>query len=181
VDLPGFRQYAKDAALQDLSDKIDKLAFKFMNDESNVMLVVEQAGDAAGYATLEKAKGVDPTNKRTILILNKLDKYYCDLTPENVNQWMDGFGDLPESLPRFSMSLPHWQEGTAAPNPFGQMCTMSNAYDLDHLFRTGLSRRYRLCVGLDNFKQYISARLRALSLGYNGGEDSARSLRIGPT
>ena len=69
------------------------------NDENNIMLCVEEAGDAAGrpqfrrhalcgaqtlkstfsfplvgFATLGKAKQVDPTYKRTILIRNKLDK-----------------------------------------------------------------------------------------------------------
>lgn len=53
VDLPGFRAYAKDAAMQDLAHKIDKLVHKFMEDENNVMLCVEEAGDAAGLSRLE--------------------------------------------------------------------------------------------------------------------------------
>eukprot|EP00409_Alexandrium_fundyense_P003593 CAMPEP_0185906350 /NCGR_PEP_ID=MMETSP0196C-20130402/5443_1 /TAXON_ID=2932 /ORGANISM="Alexandrium fundyense, Strain CCMP1719" /LENGTH=48 /DNA_ID= /DNA_START= /DNA_END= /DNA_ORIENTATION= len=47
-----------------------------MNDENNVMLCVEEAGDAAGFSTLGKCKQVDPSYRRTILVRNKLDKYY---------------------------------------------------------------------------------------------------------
>eukprot|EP00931_Biecheleriopsis_adriatica_P109711 TRINITY_DN8397_c0_g1_i1.p1 TRINITY_DN8397_c0_g1~~TRINITY_DN8397_c0_g1_i1.p1 ORF type:complete len:732 (-),score=183.52 TRINITY_DN8397_c0_g1_i1:115-2310(-) len=161
VDLPGFRQYAKDAAMQELSDKINKLVFKFMNDESNIMLVVEEAGDAAGFATLGKAKGVDPTYKRTVLIRNKLDKYYGDLTSDNVNKWLEGFGDLPTDLARFAVSLPHWT-GDAMPKPFGQLRKECAQNDVNELMKRGASKKYEDTIGFDNFRTYMEVKMQQL-------------------
>jgi hypothetical protein len=45
-----------------------------MSDKRNVMLCVEEAGDAANLGTLRKCKKIDPNFERTILIRNKLDK-----------------------------------------------------------------------------------------------------------
>ena len=76
VDLPGFRDFALDVEKQKLADKIETLVMRFMTDERNVMLCVEESGDAANLATLTRCKRLDPTFSRTILIRNKLDKYY---------------------------------------------------------------------------------------------------------
>jgi GTP-binding protein EngB required for normal cell division len=100
VDLPGFRDFALDQGKQALADKIINLVTDFMRDRNNVMLCVEQAADAATMSTLQKCREIDPTFERTVLIRNKLDKYYNDLTQDNVNKWVDGFGDLPEGLTR---------------------------------------------------------------------------------
>ena len=111
------------------------------NDENNIMLCVEEAGDAAGreflvklflchesianqhpvwkltgFATLGKAKQVDPSYKRTILIRNKLDK--CLLTWEaliwnSYSRWVwgqvleKGWGVLP--APQVLWRLDHWK------------------------------------------------------------------------
>merc|ERR1719183_2961261 len=99
--------------MQQLATKIDQLNQKFMQDENNVMLCVEEAGDNVGFATLGKCKNVDPNYRRTVLIRNKFDKFYGDLTSENVNKWLEGYGDLPPNLHRFALSLPHWAEGPA--------------------------------------------------------------------
>lgn len=32
-----------------------------------------------------------------------------EIRKDNVNQWVDGFGDLPENLVRFALTLPWWQ------------------------------------------------------------------------
>jgi hypothetical protein len=66
-----------------------------MNDSKNVMICVEEAGDAANLTTLARCRKVDPSFKRTILVRNKLDKYYSDLTPTTTKDWLSGFGDLP--------------------------------------------------------------------------------------
>ena len=38
-----------------------------------------------------------------------------DLTAGTVTAWLLGFGDLPEKLTRFALTLPHWEEGSLAP------------------------------------------------------------------
>lgn len=161
VDLPGFRSYAKDDAMQQLAKKIDSLVFKFMNDENNIMLCVEEAGDAAGFATLGKAKQVDPTYKRTILIRNKLDKYYGDLTTENVNKWLEGYGDLPQHLARFAVSLPHWT-GEAMPKPFGEMRKECSDIDMETLTSKGASSRYKMTIGFQNFRNFMEIKIQQL-------------------
>jgi len=161
VDLPGFRSYAKDAAMQALSLKIDQLVLKFMQDENNVMLCVEEAGDAAGFATLGKCKQVDPSYRRTILVRNKLDKYYGDLTTENINKWLEGFGDLPSSLARFAVSLPHWA-GAAAPKPFGQMRQECADTDVKTLQAKGASQKYMASIGFQNFRQFMEVKIQQL-------------------
>ncbi|CAE8687211.1 unnamed protein product [Polarella glacialis] len=161
VDLPGFRSYAKDAAMMDLSAKIDKLVFKFMNDENNVMLCVEEAGDAAGFATLGRCRQVDPCYKRTILIRNKLDKYYGDLTPENINKWLEGFGDLPANLARFAVSLPHWS-GDAMPKPFGVLRQECSDCDISTLTAKGASAKYKMTIGFQNFRTFMEVKIQQL-------------------
>eukprot|EP00927_Polykrikos_kofoidii_P080951 TRINITY_DN77_c0_g1_i5.p1 TRINITY_DN77_c0_g1~~TRINITY_DN77_c0_g1_i5.p1 ORF type:complete len:745 (-),score=189.40 TRINITY_DN77_c0_g1_i5:60-2231(-) len=161
VDLPGFRSYAKDAAMQDLAQKIEKLVFRFMNDENNVMLVVEEAGDAAGFATLAKAREFDPSYRRTVLIRNKLDKYYNDLTNENINKWIEGFGDLAPSLKRFALSLPHWT-GEQAPKPFGELRKDCADRDVSTLIGVGASEKYRRTIGFDNFRVFMEDKVQKL-------------------
>jgi len=161
VDLPGFRSYAKDAGMQELSSKIDKLVFKFMNDDNNIMLVVEEAGDAAGFATLGKAKNVDPTYKRTVLIRNKVDKYYGDLTPDNINKWLEGYGDLPANLPRFAVSLPHWT-GDVMPKPFQELRKECAERDLTTLISKGASAKYKMTIGFEFFRTYMEIKTQQL-------------------
>ncbi|CAE7255259.1 dlpC [Symbiodinium necroappetens] len=160
VDLPGFRSYAKDDAMQQLAKKIDTMVFKFMNDENNIMLCVEEAGDAAGFATLGKAKQVDPTYKRTILIRNKLDKYYGDLTPENINKWLEGYGDLPQHLARFAVSLPHWTD--TMPKAFGEMRKECADRDMETLAAKGASAKYKMTIGFQNFRNFMEIKIQQL-------------------
>ncbi|CAJ1337985.1 unnamed protein product [Effrenium voratum] len=161
VDLPGFRSYAKDDSMAALAKKIDTMVFKFMNDENNIMLCVEEAGDAAGFATLGKAKQVDPTYKRTVLIRNKLDKYYGDLTPENINKWLEGYGDLPPHLARFAVSLPHWT-GEAMPKAFGDMRKDCSERDMEKLSSLGASAKYKMTIGFQNFRNYMEIKIQQL-------------------
>jgi len=161
VDLPGFRSYAKDAAMQALSLKIDQLVLKFMQDENNTMLCVEEAGDAAGFATLGKCKQVDPSYRRTILVRNKLDKYYGDLTSENINKWLEGFGDLPPTLARFAVSLPHWA-GTTMPKPFGQMRQECADIDVKTLQSKGASAKYMPSIGFQHFRNFMEVKIQQL-------------------
>lgn len=161
VDLPGFRSYAKDAAMQELSRKIERLVGKFMHDENNVMICVEEAGDAAGFSTLAKARDVDPSYRRTILIRNKLDKYYNDLTNENINKWLDGFGDLPPSLDRFALSLPHWS-GPVMPKSFGEMREESAATDVQQLMSKGAASKFKNTIGFTNFRVYMEEKTQKL-------------------
>jgi len=88
-----------------------------MENPKNIMLCVEQAGDAANLKTLGRCRQYDQNFQRTILIRTKLDKWYGDLTPGNINEWFSGYGDLPEDMPKFWVSLPYWKDGTSQPNP----------------------------------------------------------------
>jgi len=160
VDLPGFRAYARDAKMQELTTKIDKLNSKFMNDENNVMICVEEAGDAAGFSTLGKCKQVDPTYRRTILIRNKLDKYYSDLTVENINKWLVGFGDLPQNLTRFAMSLPHFPDGNV--KDFSGERQRCSDRDCRELAKRQASSKYSKTIGFQNFQTYITVKTQQL-------------------
>jgi len=161
VDLPGFRAYAADPSMQDLANKIELLVWKFMKDENNVMLCVEEAGDAAGFATLGKCKQVDPTYRRTILVRNKLDKYYNDLDAEHINKWLEGYGDLPPDLRRFAISLPHWT-GDVAPLPFHQMREQCAETDLRTLESKGMSGKYTSTIGIENFRLFMEDKTQQL-------------------
>lgn len=162
VDLPGFRDFALDKAKQDLADQIETLVSTFMADTRNIMLCVEEAGDAANMATLARCKRLDPDHRRTILIRNKLDKYYKDLTSENINDWLRGFGDLPERLDKYSLTLPHWKEGTEPPAPFVEMRQAASAQDVSELRSKGAKDTYLNKVGFDAFSKFMEAKVETV-------------------
>jgi hypothetical protein len=162
VDLPGFRDFALDSEKQKLADKIEALVMRFMTDERNTMLCVEESGDAANLATLTKCKRLDPNFSRTILIRNKLDKYYKDLTNENLNDWLGGFGDLPESLRKFCMTLPHWKDTEPAPAPFAELREQMNERDLLELKSKGANERFVPTIGFSNFAKYMEQRIEVM-------------------
>jgi len=167
VDLPGFREFAMDAAKQNLSDKIQKMVQGFMKDKRNVMLCVEQANDAATMATLALCRQIDPKFERTILIRNKLDKYYNDLTNSNANEWVDGFGDLPSNLTRFALTLPWWYDGEAPPS-ISELRSQKDSEDITVMQSRGLSQKYLSMIGFRNFQSYMEIRTEqmfAASLG----------------
>lgn len=161
VDLPGFRAYCKDEKMQELSAKIDKLVSKFMQDENNTMICVEEAGDAAGFATLGRCKQLDPSYRRTILVRNKLDKYYNDLNPDTINHWLDGYGDLPKELSRFAVSLPHWS-GAKPSKPFGQMREECSRRDVETLSSKGASQKYLDQIGFEHFRSFTEVKTQQL-------------------
>jgi GTP-binding protein EngB required for normal cell division len=162
VDLPGFRDFALDKAKQDLADQIDTLVGSFMADPRNIMLCVEEAGDAANMATLAKCKRLDPDHRRTILIRNKLDKYYKDLTEENINEWLRGFGDLPEHLEKFALTLPHWKEGTEAPAPFVAMRKTASEADENEVRTKGAKAQYMKQVGFESFAAFMEQKVESV-------------------
>eukprot|EP00812_Abedinium_dasypus_P012380 NODE_58_length_2325_cov_377.525551.p1 GENE.NODE_58_length_2325_cov_377.525551~~NODE_58_length_2325_cov_377.525551.p1 ORF type:complete len:726 (+),score=314.25 NODE_58_length_2325_cov_377.525551:3-2180(+) len=162
VDLPGFREFALDGDAVKLRDAIEELVMGFMRDSRNVMLCVEQAGDAATMSTLSKCREIDPKFQRTVLIRNKLDKYYNDLTPDNVNKWADGFGDLPEGLQRFALTLPWWPDGTAAPKPFCELRAEFNDVDMQKMQERQLSATNLSTVGFTNFSQYMEKKVESM-------------------
>eukprot|EP00406_Dinophysis_acuminata_P050518 CAMPEP_0179301376 /NCGR_PEP_ID=MMETSP0797-20121207/47521_1 /TAXON_ID=47934 /ORGANISM="Dinophysis acuminata, Strain DAEP01" /LENGTH=728 /DNA_ID=CAMNT_0021010881 /DNA_START=78 /DNA_END=2264 /DNA_ORIENTATION=+ len=162
VDLPGFRDFAQNSTKQELCDKIVDLVLGFMKDKRNVMLCVEQASDAATMSTLSRCREIDPKFERTILIRNKLDKYYSDLTPDNVTKWVDGFGDLPQNLVRFSLTLPWWQDGSVAPKPFAELREEMNAEDLRQMQSRGLSAKYLQTIGFKNFVGFMEKRIEQI-------------------
>ena len=162
VDLPGFRDFALDVEKQKLADKIEALVMKFMTDERNVMLCVEESGDAANLATLTRCKRLDPSFSRTILIRNKLDKYYKDLTAENVNDWLMGFGDLPDNLRKFCMTLPHWKDTEPPPMPFDELRKKMNEQDLSELKLRGASDKFVPGIGFENFAKYMEQRIEVM-------------------
>ncbi|CAK0891411.1 unnamed protein product, partial [Prorocentrum cordatum] len=162
VDLPGFRDFSIDDAKKELSKMIEELNGKFMRDPRNVMLCVEQCGDASTMSTLAKCRELDPTFKRTILVRNKLDKYYSDLEPSNINKWVEGHGDLPPTLVRFALTLPFWQDGQAPPKPFVQMRADKCAQDRQELQSKGIEAKYLGTIGFDAFAGYMSKKIEML-------------------
>jgi len=162
VDLPGFRDFAMDASKQHLAKQIEDLDMTFMRDKRNVILCVEQAADAATMASLQKCRSLDPRFERTILIRNKLDKYYNDLTPENVSKWVDGFGDLPDNLVRFSFTLPYWREGTVPPKPFRELSEEMNTEDIRQMNARGLGQKYMQTIGFKNFAAFMEKKIERM-------------------
>jgi len=59
VDLPGFRDFAVDTSKQELASRIVDLVMHFMRNPQNVMICVEQCGDAATMSTLAKCRELD--------------------------------------------------------------------------------------------------------------------------
>ena len=162
VDLPGFRDFAMDQSKQALADQIDTLVTKFMQDERNVMLCVEEAGDAANLSTLARCKRLDPHFSRTILVRNKLDKYYKDLTPDVVNDWLNGFGDLPDSLPKFALTLPHWKDNELPPKPFVELRADMAQQDQDELRSKGALDKHMGFIGFDNFTRFMGSKIELM-------------------
>merc|ERR1712190_52543 len=110
-----------------------------LEDSRNFVLCVEEAGDAANLSSLRRVQACDPAYERTVLIRTKLDKYLGDLTSDNVNKWLEGYGDLPKTLPKFTMTLPHWTEGAAAPKKLSELREDMNSNDLNKMSRLGAS------------------------------------------
>ncbi|CAE7229360.1 dlpC [Symbiodinium natans] len=160
VDLPGFRDFALDTSKQELCNRIEELVMQFMRDPRNVMLCVEQCGDAATMSTLGKCRSIDPKFQRTILVRTKLDKYYTDLTKENVNQWVDGFGDLPENLVRFALTLPWWQDGEACPaESFVKLREEFNQKDMKEMRDRMLKPQYLETIGFQSFANFMEKKI----------------------
>ena len=158
TDLPGFRDFSLDVSRQELADKIATLVQRFMVDDKNVMLCVEEAGDAATLSTLAKCKRVDPDLSRTILIRNKLDKYYKDLDRENVTAWVLGHGDLPEQLPKFALSLPNWKDDNQPAN-FELLREAANLQDIQEMNLRGLTDPDLLkSIGFANFRDFMETK-----------------------
>eukprot|EP00416_Gambierdiscus_australes_P044897 CAMPEP_0171099728 /NCGR_PEP_ID=MMETSP0766_2-20121228/52408_1 /TAXON_ID=439317 /ORGANISM="Gambierdiscus australes, Strain CAWD 149" /LENGTH=755 /DNA_ID=CAMNT_0011559421 /DNA_START=38 /DNA_END=2303 /DNA_ORIENTATION=+ len=162
VDLPGFRDFAHDRARQDLSIEIEKLNATFMNDKRNVMLCVEQAGDSATMATLSKCRKVDPNFDRTILIRNKLDKYYRDLTCDNVAKWVEGYGDLPANLNRFALTLPWWTDDDECPGDFAQLRNEKSREDVREMEYRQLSSKHMQTIGFESFAAFMEKKIEQL-------------------
>eukprot|EP00397_Hematodinium_sp_SG-2012_P002461 GEMP01002467.1.p1 GENE.GEMP01002467.1~~GEMP01002467.1.p1 ORF type:complete len:732 (+),score=138.76 GEMP01002467.1:1765-3960(+) len=159
VDLPGFRDFAADASKAELSAQIDEMVQRFMADPRNVMLCVEEAGDAANLATLSKCRKYDPKFERTILIRNKLDKYYRDLSSDNVSAWLDGFGDLPTKLPKFALTLPNWKDGTNPDRPFVELRSIADAEDVEKIRALGGRTE---TIGYSNFSIAVGNKLERM-------------------
>merc|ERR1719183_491431 len=155
IDLPGFRDFALDDARQALNSQIERLVTGFMNDSRNIMICVEEAGDAANAATLARCKKIDPEFKRTILVRNKLDKAYKSLNHQNVNQWLQGYGDLPENLMKFAISCPHFT-GPTPPKPFNMLRDEASERDQEELKRCGAAENLLKLVGFHQFESYTA-------------------------
>lgn len=162
VDLPGFRDFAVDATKQELSNRIEQLVLTFMQNPRNVMLCVEQSGDAATMSTLAKCRDLDRDFKRTILIRNKLDKYYHDLTSDNVNQWVEGFGDLPSTLVSFALTLPWWKDGSPPPKSFVELREDVNNEDIRIMQAKGLNGKSMQTIGFKSFVSFMEKKIEQL-------------------
>jgi hypothetical protein len=106
-------------------------------------------------STLAKCREIDRQFERTVLIRNKLDKYYSDLTDGNVHKWVDGFGDLPEHLMRFALTLPWWEDGTIPPRSFAELREEKNEDDVKAMQQKGLSTKHLRTVGFRNFQLFM--------------------------
>ena len=162
VDLPGFRDFALDASMQELSNRIEELVLTFMKDRNNVMLCVEEACDAATMSTLQKCRKVDPKFERTVLIRNKLDKYFGDLSSDNINQWVCGFGDLPPSLNTFTLTLPWWTDGATPPRSFVELREEKNAELARQMRNRGLSGKHMETVGFRCLQQFMEKKIERM-------------------
>lgn len=165
VDLPGFRDFALDPGKKSLQKDIENLVLKFMQDKNNVMLCVEQAGDAANMSVLQRCREIDPEFERTVLIRNKLDKYYGDLDENNVNKWVEGFADLPSDMQRprrFAVTLPYWKDGMPCPKPFTQLRDENNINDVNAMRERGLASKYLPYIGFDNFAHFIERKVESM-------------------
>jgi GTP-binding protein EngB required for normal cell division len=162
VDLPGYRNFADGEDARKLKEAIEDLNRGFLMDPRNVILCVEQAGDAANCSSLAKVKDFDPSHKRTILIRNKLDKYYRDLNRDTVNEWLRGYDDLPKDLIKFALSLPHWQEGQPPPKHLADLRDEKAKEDEKTLAAMGASRMYLDRVGFANFTKYMEQRIEKM-------------------
>mmetsp|Transcript_35450 Transcript_35450/g.89284 ORF Transcript_35450/g.89284 Transcript_35450/m.89284 type:complete len:725 (-) Transcript_35450:106-2280(-) len=158
VDLPGYRSYAADDAGRKLADQIERLNGGFLNDTRNVVLCVEEAGDAANLSSLRRVAEADPQFKRSILIRNKLDKYYGDLDGTNVNKWLEGMGDLPKNLKKFALTLPHWTDGQPPPKRLAELREDMSRQDLNKFAALGTTKGYLDMVGFNNFARYMEKR-----------------------
>lgn len=159
VDLPGFRDFSMDENKAKLADQIDDMVNEFMANPRSVMLCVEEAGDAANLSTLTKCRRHDPSFARTILVRNKLDKYYRDLTSDNIDLWMDGFGDLPKKLPKFALTLPNWKDGNVPRESFIELRERADAMDKEKINSMHGSTE---TIGYNNFAAYFSTRIQRL-------------------
>jgi len=162
VDLPGYRNFAIDDKAGLLARNIEALNKTFLQDNRNVVLCVEEAGDASNCKSLAKVREFDPQYKRTILIRNKLDKYYGDLNMDNVNQWLDGCGDLPKGLVKYSMTLPHWHDGQPPPKPLADLRDDMCKEDVNRLSALGTSAIFLDKVGFRNFARYMEQRIEKM-------------------
>jgi GTP-binding protein EngB required for normal cell division len=161
TDLPGFRSFSMSDAKSRLADQIEKLNQQFMNDDRNVMLCVDEAGDAANLATLDRCRKIDPYFKRTILVRTKLDKYYSDLQELDVEktvQWIKGHGDLPPSLIHFEMTLPHWGDSVNPPNPFVELRESMDKQDTEFFRRKAVPDQESKGIGYKAFAKYMETR-----------------------
>lgn len=162
VDLPGFRDFSVDSSKQDLSNKITQLVKTFMADRRNVMLCVEQASDAANMSTLAKCRETDPSFRRTVLLRTKLDKYYSDLNADNVNEWVDGHGDLPANLTRFALTLPFWPEGTVQHKSFAELREDTNNEDMRQMHSKRLNSEQLQTIGFRHFAAFMERKIEQM-------------------
>jgi len=102
------------------------------------------------------------------LIRNKLDKYYRDLTTANINDWLAGFGDLPDSLTKFCLTLPHWKDGEDPPASFVDMRMQSDQVDLATLKSKGASEKWGSTIGFCNFAAFMERKIEQMFSGAVG-------------
>jgi len=75
---------------------------------------------------------------------------------------VDGFGDLPEHLVRFALTLPYWKEGSAPPKPFRELGEDMNAEDLRQMSLRGLSQKNMLTIGFKNFAAFMEKKIERM-------------------
>lgn len=155
VDLPGYRGFASSPEAQALAAKIEDLNKSYLADPRNTILCVEEAGDAANMSSLRRCSDYDPNFKRTILIRNKLDKYYNDLDSKNINAWLEGMGDIPKNLTKFALTLPHWMEGTQPTKKLSELRDDMDKQDMEHIRSLNASSKFQDTVGWNNFARHV--------------------------
>ncbi|CAE7625013.1 DRP5A, partial [Symbiodinium pilosum] len=85
---------------------------------------------------------------------------------DNVNQWVDGFGDLPDNLVRFALTLPWWQalwvlqDGEVCPaESFVKLREEFNQKDVKEMRDRSLKQSYMETIGFQSFASFMEKKI----------------------
>lgn len=106
-------------------------------------------------SSLARAQCFAPGFDFTVLVLSKLDKYYADLSCNNVNAWIAGYGNLPEGLVRFAMSLPHLPDNAFQASALEQHSQDTSEEFVKQLRSKGMSEKFPTYIGFSSLEAFL--------------------------